>query len=153
MKILALDVATKTGWCLGEHASGVWDFKKQRDESGGMKLVRFRSKLEELYLTTRFDLVVFERVGGRFKSAISVQAELHGVLKHYCEINYIDYRAFSSAEVKRHATGKGNANKKSMVDAAVERWPNINIIDDNHADALWIWNLAVERYGRGTNDK
>lgn len=53
-------------------------------------------------------------------------------------------------ELKKWATGKGNAGKPMMIQAAQERWPHVEIIDDNHADALLLaaWGLEnVEWHG------
>ena len=47
MKILSLDIATKTGWAT-DTTSGVWDLKPKRGESEGMRVVRFKSKVREL---------------------------------------------------------------------------------------------------------
>lgn len=141
MNILALDVATKTGWA-SPTASGVWDLKVKRDESGGMRLVRFKSKLKEILESEQIDLVVFERSSGFHKNALITQAEMHGVLKNTLDEIGIPYRAYSSGEIKKQATGKGNAKKPQMIAAAVEKWPDIIIEDDNHADALWLKDLA-----------
>lgn len=140
MIILALDVATKTGWATKE-TSGVWNFTPKRDESGGMRLLRFKAKIKEFIALNRPDLVVFERTSGFHKNALIVQAELHGVLKSVLDDEGIDYKAYSAKEIKKHATGKGNANKEDMKQACRDKL-NIEPIDDNHADALWIHDLA-----------
>lgn len=141
MNILALDVATHCGWATAT-ASGVWDLSIKKDESSGMRLIRFKAKLKEVCEKERINLVVFERTAGFHKAAIIVQAELHGVLKIYLEENNINYRAYSAAEIKKFATGKGNANKEKMIEAAKNKYC-MEIIDDNHADALHIYHLAV----------
>ena len=141
MNVLALDVATKTGFAT-RSGSGVWDFKVKRDESAGMRLIRFKQKLIEILDVEDINLVVFERTSGFHKNALIVQAELHGVLKSVLEERGIEYRAYSAGEIKKHATGKGNAKKPIMIAAAKAKWPDIDIIDDNHADALWIFDLA-----------
>ena len=46
MKILALDIATTTGWKT-ETASGTWNLKPNRGESEGMRVVRFKSKVHK----------------------------------------------------------------------------------------------------------
>jgi Holliday junction resolvasome RuvABC endonuclease subunit len=140
LRVLALDVATKCGWATVT-ASGTWDFNLKRDESSGMRMVRFRNKLEEICRLENINLVVFERTAGRHAAAIIVQAELHGVLKLFCELNKIDYKAFSAKEIKKFATGNGNANKQKMVDAAKAKY-KANLADDNEADALHIYHLA-----------
>ena len=144
MNILALDVATHCGWAT-KTASGVWDLSIKRDESSGMRLIRFKAKLAEVVKLEKIDLVVFERTAGMHKSSIIVQAELHGVLKIFCEENKLDYRAFSAKEIKTFATGKGNSGKPAMIQAAKDKynWPGE---DDNEADALHIYHLAKSYY-------
>lgn len=144
MNILSLDVATHCGWCT-ETASGVWDFSIKRDESSGMRLIRFKSKLKEIVELEKINLITFERTSGFHKSALIVQSELHGVLKIFCEENNIEYRAFSAGEIKKHATGKGNANKDAMIYAAKTKL-NYTGNDDNEADAMWIYNLTKTFY-------
>lgn len=144
LKILALDIATHCGWAT-ETASGVWDFTIKRDESSGMKLIRFKSKLKEVVKLEEITLIAFERSSGQHKSSLISQSELHGILKLFCEENKIDYRAFSAAEVKSHATGKGNSGKPAMIQAAKDKL-GYQGEDDNEADALWIYNLAKTLY-------
>ena len=144
MNILSLDIATKTGWCT-ETASGVWDFTLKRDESSGMRLIRFKSKLKEIVELEKINLITFERSQGMHQAAVIVQSELHGVLKLFCEENKIEYRAFSPGEIKKFATGKGNSNKQAMVLAANTKY-NVTVIDDNQADAMHIFYLTKSYY-------
>jgi Holliday junction resolvasome RuvABC endonuclease subunit len=142
MKILALDVATRTGWKT-DTAHGTWNFTPKKDESGGFRLVRFKAKLKEMCELENIDLVTFERTSGFHKNALIVQAELHGVLKIFCEENKINYRAFSAAEIKKFATGKGNANKDAMIQAAAMKY-GYSGSDDNEADAIHIYYLTKD---------
>lgn len=144
MNILSLDVATHCGWAT-KTASGVWDFSIKRDESSGMRLIRFKAKLREIIELESINLVTFERTAGFHKNALIVQAELHGVLKLYLEENNIDYRAFSASEIKKHATGKGNAGKPVMIKAAQDKLGYLGC-DDNETDALWILDLTKTFY-------
>lgn len=144
MKILALDVATKTGWFNGV-AGGVWNFTPKRDESGGMRLLRFKSKIKEIISIDKPDAVVFERTSGHHKHALIVQAELHGVLKSVLDDEGIEYKAYSATEIKKHATGKGNAGKPLMIKSCIEKL-GVNPVDDNHADACWIYDLAKKDF-------
>ena len=150
--ILSLDVATKCGWALGNlttmEASGVWDFSIKRDESSGMRLVRFKSKLNEFFSTRKIDLVTFERSSGMHKAPIIVQSELHGVLKLVCEDLGIKYKAYSAQEIKRFATNKGRANKEVMKEALFNKH-GINLEDDNESDAIWILKLTQKDFEYG----
>jgi crossover junction endodeoxyribonuclease RuvC len=58
----------------------------------------------------------------------------------------VEYSALSPSEIKKHATGKGNAKKDAMIESARKKFPNIEIVDDNHADAIWIYDLATTLY-------
>lgn len=144
MKILALDVATKCGWCT-ETASGTWDFSIKRDESQGMRLIRFKSKIKEVVNLEEITLIAFESAAIYAKHPNLVQSELHGVLKVFCEENNIQYRGFTPSEIKKHATGKGNSGKPAMIAAAKEKLGYTGN-DDNEADALWLYNLTKNNY-------
>jgi len=137
MKILALDQATVTGWAT-DTASGTWNLKPNRGESEGMRVVRFKGKVKELIELEDIEIVAYERPAGRFKASIMVSSEMIGVLKDLCIEKGVKLACYSASEIKVTATGKGNAGKPAMIKAAKSKWPNINIIDDNHADALWI---------------
>lgn len=146
MKILALDPATKCGWAHSAGPSGVWDLSIKRDESRGMRLIRFRGKLNEIKDNVGIDVIVFEaarNAKASMQGALVTQAELQGVLKTWCDDNDIDYRGYSPSEIKKHATGKGNASKEAMVEAAKQKFKK-PIKDDNEADALWILDLFVK---------
>ncbi len=138
---MALDIATHCGWAISRNVYGVWDLSPRRDESAGMRLIRFRSKLKEVIALEGISLVVFERPGGMHVGAVIVQSELQGQVKVVCEDHHIEYRGYSSQEIKKYATGKGNAGKPAMIAAAVEKLGYCGN-NDNEADALWLLELA-----------
>ena len=137
--ILALDIATKTGWKT-RTASGVWDLKVNRGESESMRVIRFRAKVKELIELENINLIAYERAAGRYKSSIIVESEMIGVLKLLCNELNIDMACYSATEIKKFATGKGNANKEAMIEAAKEL--GYNPKDDNEADAIHIYRLC-----------
>ena len=66
----------------------------------------------------------------------------------------IEYIGVPVGKIKKHATGKGNAGKPAMVEAARRLYPDANIKvnskgegDDDHADALCLLHFAQETYG------
>jgi Holliday junction resolvasome RuvABC endonuclease subunit len=144
-KMLALDIATHCGWAISRSVYGVWNLSPKRDESAGMRLIRFRAKLNEVIKSENINLVVFERPGGRHVGAVIVQSELQGQVKVVCEDLQIPYRGYSSQEIKKFATGKGNSGKPAMIAAAQSQlnYPGEN---DNEADALWLLELAKSEY-------
>ncbi len=143
MNILALDPATHCGWAHSCGAAGTWDLSIRRDESAGMRLIRLNGKLNELWKTVGVSIVFFEsarHAGPKMQGALVVQAEIQGVIKLWCEHRCIAYRGVSPSEVKKLATGKGNAGKDLVLAAARKRWPECG--DDNEADARWILEIA-----------
>lgn len=144
-RILALDVATHCGWAISNEIYGVWDLSPKRDESAGMRLIRFRAKMNDIIKNEGINLVVFERPGGRHVGAVIVQSELQGQVKVVCEDNKLEYRGYSSQEIKKFATGKGNSGKPAMIAAAKEKYgyPGNN---DNEADALHLLHMAQSTY-------
>ena len=141
VRILSLDIASVTGWAISEKEYGTWNFKTRKDESMGMKLIRFRSKLNDVKDLMDFNLVVYERAAGRFKAAIIHEAKMIGLVEEWCEEHKIAYRAYSATEIKKFATDKGNAGKPLMIAAAKEKL-GYEGNDDNEADALWMLKIA-----------
>lgn len=145
MKVLALDIATKTGW-KSPNASGVWNLKTNKGESPGMKHLRFRKLVQEIVELEGIDMIAYEKPSGRFIKAVSSVSELVGILLAFCAESGLEHTGFTVSEIKKHATGKGNANKEAMIASAEVKWCDTKIIDDNHADALWIYDLALDRF-------
>lgn len=142
MKILALDPSTKTGWAHSSGMSGTWDLSIRRDESGGMRFIRLQGKLREILSLCGIELLVYEAArhsAPKMQGALVVQAQIQGVILAWCEENKIEYRGYSPSEIKKHATGKGNAGKDLMVAEARKKFGEIK--DDNQADALWLLDL------------
>lgn len=144
-RILALDPATHCGYAISRELYGVWDLTPKRDESISMRLIRLRSKLKEMITNEGINLVVFERPGGHNRGALIVHSELQGQIKVVCDDHSVPYRAYSSQEIKKYATGKGNSGKPAMI-AAAKKKLGYQGENDNEADALWILELAKSEY-------
>lgn len=148
--ILALDMATKTGWAYrgrdGSVISGVQKFELRRGESSGMRLVRFRKWVAELLSDSAVDLIAYEQpiaYPGRANAA-RVGFNLEGVLLALIgSMEGLDYTNVTPSELKKHATGRGNANKDLMKQAAFNRWQKVPA-DDNEADALCLLAWAID---------
>ena len=149
--ILALDLGTKTGWAMQSlsRASGTVDFKNSRFEGGGMRYLKFNRWLDDmLHLAGTIDAIYFEEV--RRHLGVDAAHAYGGFLAHltaWCEQHVIPYQGVPVGTIKRHATGKGNANK-AMVMAAM-RQRGFNPVDDNEADAqaLLLWALDNRTQG------
>jgi Holliday junction resolvasome RuvABC endonuclease subunit len=66
-------------------------------------------------------------------------------LTAWAESANIAYQGVPVGTIKRHATGKGNANKDAMMAAARAR--GFSPADDNEADAIAILLWAIETNG------
>ena len=110
-----------------------------------MRVVRFKSKVKELIEIEGINLIAYERPAGMHKLSIMVASEMVGVLKDLCIEKGIDLACYSANEIKKFATGKGNANKELMVKKAIEL--GFNPKDDNEADAIHLYYLTVSDVG------
>ena len=147
--ILALDLGTTTGWamlCDGTITSGSQSFKPQRFEGGGMRFLKFKRWLAETRYCAEWgiDAVYFEEV--RRHAGVDAAHAYGGFLAHltaWCEHHQIPYQGVPVGTIKKHATGKGNASKEDMLDAAKLR--GFDAEDDNEADALALLDWAIQQ--------
>lgn len=152
MRILALDMAKKTGWAfhsLGKLCSGTWDLSIRADESSGMRLVRFEAKLQTI-LDLSPDVIAFEAVsvaqGQRANfNASKLLIKLQATLEHLVELTPgVECCSRNLQSIKSHALPKGSGarDKAAMLAAARKRWPDQDVEDDNQADALFLLDLV-----------
>ena len=150
--ILALDLGQTTGWAVrnadGAIASGTVEFKPGRWEGGGMVYLRFRAWLQEVDETAGgIGAVYFEEV--RFHRGVAASHAYGGYLAHltaWAEMSRIPYRGVPIGTIKRHVTGKGNADKDAVI--AAIRALGFDPVDDNEADALALLDWALRNGGR-----
>lgn len=148
MKILALDLGTMTGWAAVTPKgiqSGRWSFAPKRGDGYGRRFLNFRAWLsDQKRWADGFDLVVYEDV--RNHSAIDA-AHVYGgflaTLTSWCEHHGIAYQGAGVGQIKKFATGKGNADKAMMVAAAKEA--GYSPLDDNEADAIHLLRYTIRR--------
>ena len=60
----------------------------------------------------------------------------------------VDVLHIYPSTLKKFATGKGNANKAMMIAAAIKKYPDQDVQDDNHADALHLLAWGREELRR-----
>jgi Holliday junction resolvasome RuvABC endonuclease subunit len=146
--ILALDLATTTGWAVTSCSivtSGTICFKGGRFEGGGMRFLRFRRWLREMFESEKPDAVFYEEVRRHLSTdAAHIHGGLLAILQAECEARGVPYAGIPVGTIKKAATGRGNADKAAMIEAAAARWPDQQIADDNQADALWIMQTALQ---------
>ena len=148
--ILALDLGTSMGWALrlgSETQSGTVSFRPSRYDGGGMRYLRFRSWLDQLAVTTGLpEAVYFAEVR---RHAATDAAHIYGgflaCLTAWCEERGVPYQGVPVGTIKRHATGKGNADKQAVINAVRAR--GFRPADDNEADAIALLLWAIETNG------
>lgn len=141
-RILALDLATKTGWAHSCGQSGVQDFSPRRGDSPGMRWLNFIGWLGRLLENAPADMIVYEQAHHRGGAPTHVAHSLIGATEQVAADRKIEITNRHTATIKKHATGKGNADKVAMLDAARKRWPDVEFADDNQSDAVWLLDLV-----------
>ena len=145
MKILALDLSTKTGWATNtlDRVSGTIEFKLKRGESPGMRFLRCRAWLNEIWRLVggRIDVLCYEQAHHRGGAATAVCVGLVTVAQAFAAENNIELMPVHTATLKKFATGSGRANKNDMIKSAIDRgWEPK---DDNEADAQLLFDYAL----------
>jgi Holliday junction resolvasome RuvABC endonuclease subunit len=145
--LLALDVATTTGWAMLKDGLISSGFVKFKGDCHGEKLHAFRNWLTET--KSKFNeppFIFFEESKGRHSSmkASQVLNGLRGVLLEWSVSHDLGYIAVTASELKKATTGSGNADKRSMI-AAVHLLGYPSVYDDNEADALALLHYAIAR--------
>jgi len=147
--ILAIDAATKTGWCVWRggriYESGVQDFSKRRGESNGAMFLRFRAWLSRM-TDLPLKLIVYEQAHHRGGAATEICVNLTGRIQEICAERGIEYATIHSGSLKKWATGSGSAGKGEMMARAVT-YLGRKPLDDNEADAVLMAAYAGEEYG------
>lgn len=157
MRVLALDLATRTGWAKwdGERReSGFVDFTPKRGESPGMRYVRFNAWLDMMIpdgrnygangIWKKPDLVVYEQAWGGMKSgaAAEVALGLATRVQELCAKRGVDHTTVNGSTLKKWTTGNGHAGKPRMVSAVNERFGPPFVTDDNESDAIALLEYA-----------
>ena len=149
--VLALDLGTTTGWAARTNRSrilhGTAEFRPSRFEGGGMRYLRFGKWLDQtLEITCGIDAVYYEAVRRHVGTDAShVYGGLLATLTAWCEAHGIPYQGVAVGTWKRHACGKGNADKQAVISAMRAR--GFEPADDNEGDAIAILLWALETNG------
>ncbi len=160
MIILALDLATRTGWAVVRDGrvveSGVQTFDKRRGESNGVLFLRARKWLSEFgrpspaasaqgLLRARPDLVAYEQAHFRGGAATEICVGLQTRAQEIAAEWGVESAPVPTSTLKKWATGVGRAEKPAMIAWAagkIGRQPE----DDNEADAIAVGLWAAEQF-------
>lgn len=151
--LLALDLATVTGYCYSD-GSGIWDLttvvktetqKRLGKKTTGKKLIKFERQISQFIDETKPKIIVIEKpfvYHSKKRRPNFTAFELAGILKLICEEKNILLFEYHAQHIKKFGTGNGQSKKEQMV-LACKRY-GVTPIDDNEADALHLYHLAIE---------
>ncbi len=150
--ILGLDPGSSCGWAVhdGERiiASGVWNLAPRRGDSPGVRYLKLRRRLGDvLDKYPQLELVAVEQAHHRGGAATEYAVGIVTHVQSWCAEVGLEHVAIHSSRAKRFATGRGNADKAAMVEAACARWPGWTPESDDEADARWIAEAAAAELG------
>lgn len=147
-QILALDLATKTGWCRGVPGQPVEVGTHVLPKTGsdiGTFLNAHQDWLDALLLTRDVSLVIYEspilRSGNTNISTLRKLYGLAGVTEMVCVDHKVRCVEVMIQKAKKALAGHARADKAQMMLAAERR--NVAVEDDNQADAFGVFLTAI----------
>lgn len=149
MRALCLDLGTSTGYAIldGEEIveSGEWDMPGSSEPMGSRWVSWDNWVITRTLRTTIPDAVVFEvPMGIRYLNALKIQLGQIALLEMRAERAGMEYAGVRPQDIKKIATGKGNAGKELMKQALFERAEELGLpepdpeIGENEVDAIWV---------------
>lgn len=142
MRVLALDLSlTCTGYCRDGEVGRL----RYPKDKGWDRMALITDAIDDL--TAGVDLVVLEgySFGSKGRSVFQI-AELGGIVRNDLQRLGMPWVDVPPSSLKKYATGRGNAGKDEMVAAAIRRFGFAGH-DNNEADALLLWHMAMAAYG------
>jgi len=151
MKILSLDLASKTGWSVttkdGLQSCGVWYLSKS-DKS---RFYQLTIELEHMMQQEApIDLAAYEVPGRLFGHARRIIPGLQAVVEVWCDRWSVPFVTITPSALKKHATTKGRADKLQMTRMAEKKWRSFTFETDDVADAAWIGDYFMKDHLDGT---
>lgn len=146
---IGIDPGTKTGWAVltpdgAALCSGTWLLASRKGDGAGMRFVRFERLFRELLDAYPGAPVAYELVARHIGTdAAHVYGGLTAHIMRICEESSRPYAGIPVGTIKRNATGKGNASKDAMCQAAITRW-QLPAVEEDQADALWVADALRE---------
>lgn len=152
---LSFDIARKaTGVTLwkGEEPVDVFTIKLPAGELG-MQLDLWEGRVVNVLDGARPGLVAWEDVRAVSKQHGMIQFGQVGILLMHLYRRKVATIGFAQSTVKLALAGHGHAKKPDMIAAAKERWPHLDISDDNIADSLGVGLALIARMHSGNQDE
>lgn len=163
MRIMALDIATRTGFAIGEAGaiptSGavVLRVDQQPAEIAAFNLGCF---LRDRWVLDKPDLLIIEHylnpVAHKSATAIILQLQAHGAVQFLARANRIRVESVQPATVRKHFIGAANAGERDKTKALViQRCHQLGYFDKrcrdaDRADACALFDYAAATFARKT---
>lgn len=154
MKILGIDPSlTSTGLALVEGGK-VLDTKRVKSKLAGHRRVDYILSAIEDQLTSGSVMVGIEGPAMGAKGSAVVQIfGLWGVITHTLHTWAVPYYVVPPSNLKKYATGKGNADKDTVLAAVVLRYQHLVTVTSNDvADALTIAAMGARYFDVALED-
>ena len=153
-RILALDLASRIGWCRGTIGTrpefGAHQLPSTGDDIGAY-IEAFETFIDDMRIGTGppHEFAVFEC------PVLPPKTSFLTLRKLYALPAFLEYkwrkamlpadrlREMHPGSIKKFWTGKGNAKKPEMIAAAVARGYDLSLRQDDEADAIATWHFAA----------
>lgn len=161
MNLLALDIATVTGFAQGEAGgmplSGAVRLKR-RDETAETAAFNVLAFLRDRFVLQRPDLVFAESylnpAGHKSADAIILQIMCFGVAAATCKAYGVRFEHAAPSTIRKHFIGCANAGDRAKTKAMVLRQARLlkyidhGCTNDNIGDAVAAWDYAAATFAR-----
>lgn len=148
--VMAFDIATHCGfYTLGDYGTAYFPNANTAPKKFGPNYAQhkaFRNWLIKTLTEHNIKIAAAEDVIFRHFMDFRKLCEFRGIFFEVCETLDIPVVTFKPSDIKKHGTGKGNADKAMMIESAEKRYKIDVEGDDNLADAVHIYMYFIHRY-------
>ena len=152
-RILALDLSlTSSGWCWCDDTDElVTGTLNPGDRKGARRMGWLRDRVLHLVDESAAGLVAIEgfSFGSKGRAVVDIGG-LGWVVRTALWDANVPYVEVAPSLIKKFATGKGNAPKELVRDAARDRFVLRPGISGDECDAIWLWALVASACGVAT---
>lgn len=142
--VLGIDPGLNVGWCVYHPTRPPQSGAILLEGDLGQALAQFAGWLRSMIQRHNPRLIAAERPFGNSKFTAPIATEVLGVLHMTAFRSAVARREFTASEIKKAATGKGNASKAEVIAAVRERF-GIAAQSNHEADAAAVAVLAWAR--------
>lgn len=162
--IIFFDVATKTGYAASVSSpidgykcipvgddyviSGTYEVKLDRGENPPMRFRKFYTWADKLIGDIKPKIVGYEQTHFRGGRATELLVGLTTRLQEIADDHNAGCTTIHSSALKKYVTGSGRSDKEEVIKAVRLLYPKIELVDDNHADALAGMTMLFDKYLR-----